>query len=49
MEAVGGPQVLVAVGAGGAEALRWPAAPSVLMRQRWSCCWSECRLQLWGQ
>ena len=49
MEAVGGPQALVAVGASGAEVLRWPAAPSVLVRQRWSCCWSECRSQPWGQ
>ena len=36
-----GGEVLVAMGTGGEAALRWPAEPLVLVRQRWSCCWSE--------
>lgn len=44
--------VLVAVGTSGKAALRWPVEPSVLVRQRWSCCWSERWLQpkgKWGR
>ena len=44
-----GGEVLVARGTGGEAALRWPAEPLVLVRQRRSCCWSERWPQLWGK